>query len=120
VPHPLSIFRYPNEMNLEIVLAVAVQPATTHRLLVANATSKKNPPPEGEGFEIPEGDVRPLELRMDAGSKKVDRPTVAIKARIRKELVIRGDSCRGRQLPTVIGLEDLLGSTVSQLSVADK
>jgi hypothetical protein len=41
--YPLSILRYPNEMNLEIVLAMTVQPATTHRLLVANATSKRFP-----------------------------------------------------------------------------
>ena len=41
--HPLSILRYPNEMNLEIVLAMTVEPVTSHRLLVANATSNSLP-----------------------------------------------------------------------------
>jgi hypothetical protein len=33
------MLRYPIEMNLEIVLAMTVQPATAQLLLVANATS---------------------------------------------------------------------------------
>ena len=41
--HPLSILRYPNKMNLEIVLAMTVQSVTSHRLLVANATSNSLP-----------------------------------------------------------------------------
>ena len=41
--HPLSILRYPNKMDLEIVLAMTVEPVTSHRLLVANATSNNLP-----------------------------------------------------------------------------
>ena len=41
--HALSILRYPNKMNLEIVLAMTVQSVTSHGLLVANATSNNLP-----------------------------------------------------------------------------
>jgi hypothetical protein len=41
--HPFSILRYPNKMDLEIVLAMTVQSVTAHRLLIANATSDNLP-----------------------------------------------------------------------------
>ena len=41
--YPLSILRYPNKMDLEFVLAMTVEPVTSHRLLVANATSNNLP-----------------------------------------------------------------------------
>ena len=63
---------------------------------------------------------RALVLPMDAGRKNVYRPTIAVKAWVCKVLVIEGDTCRGIQLPTVIGLQDLLGPRVRQLSVSDK
>src|SRR5579872_2407021 len=65
-------------------------------------------------------DLDPSILPMDAGGKKVDRPTIAIKAGIYKVLVIEGDVCRGVQRPVVVGLEDILGPRIGQLSVSDK
>jgi hypothetical protein len=50
-------------MNLEIVLAMMVQPATMHRLLVANATSNTLCA-EGEGLQIPEGNIKHLEVKL--------------------------------------------------------
>jgi len=43
---------HPNEMNLEIVLAMTVQPVTTRRLLVANATSNSV---KARDFRSPKG-----------------------------------------------------------------
>src|SRR5579864_3963626 len=54
-----------------------------------------------------------LELPMDAGSKNVYRPTIAIEAGVCKELIIEGDICRGVHRPTVIGLKDILSPRVS-------
>src|SRR5579864_4675382 len=62
----------------------------------------------------------PLVLPIDAGRKKVDRPAIAIKAGVCKVLIIEGEICRGVQRPIVIGLDDILGPRVSQLSVSDK
>jgi hypothetical protein len=61
-----------------------------------------------------------LELPMEAASKNVYRPTIAIKGGVCKQLVIQGERCRGRQLPTVIGFHDILGLRIKQYSVSDK
>jgi hypothetical protein len=106
--------RYPNEMNHEIVLAMKCS-ACNYASFARRKCDEQMPSHrlKARDFKIPEGDIKHLELPMEAASKNVYRPTITIKGGICKQLVIQGESCRCRQLPTVIGLQDILGLRVS-------